>query len=112
MNKANDPFITQWNIDLTTRDAKEKYSSSIDFEKMKTIESQVSGYMRNNLSFSVFEVTTEENRLEMERLLIKTISADNSFKPSNDWLGNYSPIDKIRTFGLWLVNELKLSGED
>lgn len=112
LNKANDPFITQWNIDLTTRDAKEKYSSSIDFEKMKTIESQVSGYMRNNLSFSVFEVATEENRLEMERLLIKTISADNSFKPSNDWLGNFSPIDKIREFGLWLVNELKLPGED
>lgn len=62
--------------------------------------------MRSNLSFSFFEVATEENRLSMESLLIKTISACVDFKPSENWLGKFSPITKIRESGLWLVNEL------
>ena len=28
------------------------------------------------------------------------------FKPSDNWLGNYSPVKKISENGLWLVNEL------
>ena len=27
-------------------------------------------------------------------------------KPSENWLGSYSPNEKIRESGLWLVNEL------
>ena len=106
LNKDNDSFIKQWNLDLTTRVAKEKFSSSVDFEKLDKTEKIVSEYMRNNMSFSFFEVATEENRLEMERLLIRTISACVDFKSSENWLGNYSPISKIRKSGLWLVNEL------
>lgn len=109
LNKSNDSFLKQWEIDLTTKATKEKYLSSIDFEKLNYIEKQVSEYMRNNLSFSVFEVATEENRIEMEKLLIRTVSDEESFKPSADWLGNFSPIEKIRNSGLWLVNELSTS---
>lgn len=106
LNKKHDPFLSQWNIDLTTRDAKDKYSSTIDFEKMKNIESQVSEYMRNNLSFSVFEVATEENRHFMEKLLIERISAEKLFCASKDWLGNYSPEEKIGSSGMWLKQHL------
>ena len=108
LNKDNDPFQNQWNLDLTTKAAKEKYAASINSEKLFDTEKRVSDYMRQNLSFSVFEVATKENRLAMESLLIKTISACKDFKASDNWLGNSSPISKIRESGLWLVNELSL----
>lgn len=108
LNKSNDSFLKEWNLDLTTKAAKEKYSSLINYVKLQETEKKVSEYMRSNLSFSFFEVATEENRLAMESLLIKTISACEDFKPSKNWLGKSSPITKIRESGLWLVNELSL----
>lgn len=108
LNKSKDSFLDEWEIDLTPKTAKEKYSDLVNSEKLKATEKKVSAYMRNNLSFSFFEVVTEENRLAMEKLLIKTISACVDFKPSDNWLGNYSPVAKIRESGLWLVNELSL----
>ena len=111
LNKANDSFLEQWNLDLTTKAAKEKYAASINYEKLLDTEKRVSDYMRQKLSFSVFEVATKENRLSMESLLIKTISVCEDFKASDNWLGNSSPISKIRDSGLWLVNELSLQGE-
>lgn len=108
LNKSNDSFLKEWNLDLTSKAAKEKYSSLINYEKLQETEKKVSEYMRSNLSFSFFEVSTEENRLAMESLLIKTISACEDFKPSENWLGKSSPITKIRESGLWLVNELSL----
>ena len=42
LNKNSDPFIKFWEVDLTTREAKEKYNSSINFNYMKRIESQLS----------------------------------------------------------------------
>lgn len=108
LNKSKDSFLDEWEIDLTPKTAKEKYSDLVNSEKLKATEKKVSAYMRNNLSFSFFEVATEENRLAMEKLLIKTISACVDFKPSDNWLGNYSPVAKIRESGLWLVNELSL----
>lgn len=108
LNKENDSFLEQWNIDLTTKVSREKYSSDIDFAKLNQVEKEVSGYMRENFSFSVFEVLTKENRLEMESLLIKTISSCDDFSSSENWLGLHSPIEKIRKSGLWLVNELAI----
>lgn len=106
LNKNNDSFLICWEQDLTTREAKDTYSSSIDFEKMKRIENQVSEYMRNNLSFSVFEVATKENRHYMEKLLIERVSEEKLFSPSKDWLGNCSPEEKVRSSGMWLKQYL------
>lgn len=106
LNKDNDPFLTQWNIDLTTKENKEKYSSTIGFDKQKEVEDKVSDYLRNNTSFVVFEVTDKDQRLKFESRIISTISNCEDCKPSENWLGKYSPEDKIKKSGLWLVNEL------
>ena len=73
---------------------------------LQATEKRVSEYMRNSFSFAVFEVATKQNRIEMEELLIKTISADKSFKASANWLGNFSPEEKIRNSGMWLKQGL------
>ncbi|MBL3591833.1 MAG: hypothetical protein JMN24_18965 [gamma proteobacterium endosymbiont of Lamellibrachia anaximandri] len=106
LNQCNDPFLEHWELDLTTRKAKEKYSSLIDLDYQKSIEAQVSEFIQTNFSFCVFEVNSKEERLEIESRLISTVSWCEECKPSKAWLGNASPKNKIVESGLWLVNEL------
>lgn len=106
LNKENDSFLNQWELDLTTRANKEKYSKQIDFQKQQSIEKRVSEYIHNNFSFVVFEVLEKEQRLKIESRIISTVSNCTNCKPSENWLGLSSPKKKIKDSGLWLVNEL------
>ena len=106
LSKKDDSFLEQWNWDLTTRANKDKYSSLVDFEKQKFIEEEVSQYIKNNFSFAIFEVKSKTDRLNFESKLISTISLCKNCKPSNQWLGQSSPIQKIQESGLWLVQGL------
>lgn len=106
LQRVNDPFLSQWELDLTTRAAKEKYQTTIDLSYLRNVEKTVSDYMQNNLQFIVFEVLDKDIRLNLESKIISTISKCNDCEPSSNWLGLYSPKDKIRENGLWLVNEL------
>lgn len=106
LNKRNDPFLEHWELDLTTKRAKDRHSSLIDHDYKRQVESEVSQYIRNNFSFVAFEVENKAERLEIESKLISTVSLCDECKPSDNWLGNYSPKTKIVESGLWLVNEL------
>jgi len=106
LSKNKDNFLKQREIDLTTKDAKELYSTSIDFTKQREIEKEVTKLIQNNFSFVVFPVDDKDKRLEFESKIISTISLCEECKPSKKWLGNFSPKEKIRGSGLWLVNEL------
>lgn len=106
LNAQNDNFLEQWELDLTTKANKEKYSTQIDFEKQQSIEKKVSEYIHNNFSFVVFEVLEKEQRLRIESKIISTVSNCTDCKPSENWLGLSSPNQKIKDSGLWLVNEL------
>jgi hypothetical protein len=106
LNKDKDPFLKQWEIDLTTKHAKKLHSDSIDFTRQKETEKRVTKYIRDNFSFVVFQVDDKDKRLEIESKIISTVSSCNQCKPSAKWLGLFSPKEKIRKGGLWLVNEI------
>ena len=106
LNRDNDPFLQQWELDLTTSENKLKYTSQVDHLKKDRVEKQVSEYIRKNFSFVVFEIDDKDDRLELESKLISTVSLCNECRPSENWLGQYSPKRKIRESGLWLVNQL------
>lgn len=106
LNRAGDPFLQQWNWDLTTRRAKDAYGSLLDRHKQELVERQVSVYIQASFSFVVFEVADKSERLSLEAKVISTISWCDECKPSIAWLGLHSPEEKIRQSGLWLVNEL------
>ncbi|WP_261789077.1 hypothetical protein [Methanosarcina siciliae] len=115
LNRDKDPFLDQWEIDLTSRKAKKENAGLIDSEKQEETEKRVSQYIQKNFSFVVIEVEAQEKRLELESKIISTISLCDECGPSSDWLGLFSPKEKIRKSGLWLVNELfkePLSDED
>lgn len=106
LNRNKDPFLEQWERDLTAKDAKAKFLKLIDVEKQKEIEKVVTKYIQNNFSFIVFQIDDREKRLEFESKIISTISLCKECKPSKGWVGLFSPKEKIKESGLWLVNEL------
>ena len=115
LNKDKDQFLEKWELDLTTRNAKDRHSDSVDFEKQKEIEKRVTKQIQDNFSFVVFQIDEKDKRLEFEAKIISSVSLCENCKPSENWLGNFSPKEKIVKSGLWLVNELwktPLSDED
>ncbi|MDR0521726.1 MAG: DUF123 domain-containing protein [Planctomycetaceae bacterium] len=106
LNKNNDSFLKYWEIDLTTKAAKEKYLKEIDMEKQKRIEKEVTNYIQSNISFVVFGIDDQKDRSILEKSIISTISLCNKCKQSEGWLGNYSPKEKIMESGLWLEQGL------
>ena len=106
LHRAEEPFLEQWNWDLTTRKAKEAYGDLLDRHKQAAVEKQVTAYIQASFSFVVFEVVDKVERLSLEAKIISTISWCDDCRPSNAWLGLHSPEAKIRQSGLWLVNEL------
>ncbi|MCY2927437.1 MAG: hypothetical protein NT031_18775 [Planctomycetota bacterium] len=106
LNRADDPFLTQWNLDLLTRAAKNKHEGRIDWGRQGKIEEAVSAHIRVRCTFAVVEVGPQDRRLLLESRLISTVSLCEDCRPSGTWLGSSSPVEKIRESGLWLVNEL------
>lgn len=106
LNKDNDSFLKQWDIDLTTKKSREEHSHKIDFEKQKQIEKRVTSTIQERFSFVVFEVPDKSKRIKIETRIISTVSLCNQCAPSEKWLGLFSPKAKIRESGLWLVNGL------
>jgi hypothetical protein len=106
LNKKRDPYLSKWELDLTSRRSKEQYSSLIDKKKQREIEKEVTKYIQNNFSFVVFRVDAKEKRLRLESKIISTISLCKKCLPSKNWLGLFSPKEKIKEVGLWQVNEI------
>jgi hypothetical protein len=105
LQRGNDPFLTQWELDLTTKEAKEN-ASPVDIKRLAEVEKMVTEYMQKHFQLSVIEVKEKEDRVDLESKIISTISRCEECKPSANWLGLHSPREKIRESGLWLTNEL------
>jgi len=106
LRRANDPFVRQWEIDLTSHEAKLAYRSRVDPVKLHAIEDQVSVYIQSHISVVALSVETKDDRLLWEKRIIGTVSHCKECRPSTTWLGLHSPKLRIRKSGLWLVNEL------
>lgn len=107
LNKINNPYLDIWNCDSTSKENKIKYNHLIDKNFEQELEQQISQYIQDNISFSVFELNNKDKRLFWESKIISTLAAFPDIRPSDNWLGLFSPKDKILQYGLWQVNELK-----
>jgi hypothetical protein len=104
LNRDHDPFLPTWDLDRTSRLARETHI--IDLARQSAIEALVSKYIQEHFTFITFRVDNKTQRLGLESKMISTVSLCEECQPSTKWLGLCSPKDKIRTSGLWLVNEL------
>lgn len=107
LNRDDNPYLQIWDLDTTSQENKIKNRHLINKPFEKNLEKQISQYIQDNLSFTIFEVNTKDRRLFWESKLISTLSVYSDIKPSNNWLGHFSPKEKIRKYGLWQVNELQ-----
>lgn len=76
---------------------------------IKNIEKEVSTYMRENFSFVVFEVETEDERKKWEKKLISTLGQAGKkgiIKSSKNWLGKNSSNTNVKTSGLWQDDDM------
>jgi hypothetical protein len=62
LNRDYDPFLAQWELDLTTNEARRKYGGSVDRGKQAVVEQWVSGYIQKNFHFEVFGVESKEKK--------------------------------------------------
>jgi hypothetical protein len=106
LNKSHDPYLPMWELDMTTKLARDTHGKNVDAERQAEIEKQISNYMQKNFFFGVIRVDDKDKRLALESKIISTVSHCKECKPSKSWLGLSSPKEKIRVSGLWLVNEL------
>ncbi len=106
MARDGDPFLEQWDTDLTTRKARRQHRGTIDLEKQQQVERWVTGFIRRSFRFVVIGVRDSEARREWESRIISTVSRCRVCGPSPGWLGLHSPKDKIRESGLWQEQRL------
>ena len=106
LNKKNHPYLNFWELDITSKADKEKNFKLLDPDFESKIEKQISEYIQSDFSFCTFAIDSKENRLFWESKIVSTLAKATGIKPSSNWLGNYSPKDKIKISGLWQVNEL------
>lgn len=106
LNKENNPYLSLWELDITSRAEKEKNLKLLDRDFEKQMEKRISNYVQTNFSFCVFQIDTKDDRLFWESKIVSTLAKAIDIKSSENWLGNQSTKDKIRVSGLWQVNEL------
>ena len=105
LNKNDDQYLDIWSLDTSKSYNKDK----INQEKELKIEEDISDYLQNNITFVCLPVAVKEDRLRLEEALISLLNKSDDFYPDKNWLGKFSPIDKIRQSGLWLTQGLDAS---
>lgn len=107
LTRKSNPLFQQWEIDLTSRKAKDRYAVAVDSAAQQQMEQQVTRYMQSAFAFTIIPIEKKEQRLRLESALVSTVSRCEECGPSATWLGQFSPKLKIRESGLWQVNELR-----
>ncbi len=103
----DDPFLRQWEINLTTRAARERHTREIDHEHLQAVEQEVSDYLARSFTFVALPVVAKNDRATIKRGLLATVATCGDCHPSDQWLGRHHPDATLRQVGLWNVQGLK-----
>ncbi|WP_049255638.1 hypothetical protein [Neisseria bacilliformis] len=107
LNRDNNiELLTQWDLDLTDKKARDEWQSKIDTTALQAVEEQVSEYIQKSFSFAIIPVETEQERLYWKSRIIPTLACSPHFRPSENWLGRFATHSAIRESGMWLVQNL------
>jgi hypothetical protein len=110
--QAGDDYLQVWNRCFTTTATRLAFGHLRDIDKEKRLEAEVTRIIRETFSFRYIPVEGEERRMGgqgLEKALIGTVARCQACRPSSEWLGGHSPVEKVRESGLWLSHHLKAS---
>ena len=89
-----------------------KKINSLSFEKQKEFKAKrkiyenfVYEHIQENMSFVI--IPFDDHRLRMKNKILYTLSQFYHGKDFSSWLGNYSPNENIKNYGLWAEDYLK-----
>ena len=102
LGKRNDPFLKEWEKDHREL-IKAGLEETIDFERLREIEQEISAHITANMSFAVIEAESKLERLADELEMIATVARCADCAPSKNWLGLHHYNDKVRNSGLWNI---------
>lgn len=109
LNQMNDPYLSVWEIDFMKRINKEESGYLRNVEKERDIESRITQIIRGHFIFRFLLIEDQIKRIGekgLEKHLIGTVGRCQSCKPSKQWIGGNSPVNKIAESGLWQVQHL------
>lgn len=72
--------------------------------KCRPYNSKAKNYIKTSTNYTVIAVADPKMRDTMEKGLTATISLCSQCSPSSHWLGQYSPLGKVREGGLWQLD--------
>ena len=101
LHRNGDPYLRIWELDTSRKDVKEKYRYLIDKKKENELEEIISEYLKTNITFVCFPVNVEKERLRLEEGIISALNHTEDFHVSTNWLGLSSPVEEIKSSGLW-----------
>jgi hypothetical protein len=105
--KARDPFLSQWERDLTAKASRILHAGKVDKARLQEVEADVTRYMVDNFSFAALRFDSVTDRLDYEEALLSTIYHCPECGPSDSWLGKHHPTSVVlKTCGLWNVQSL------
>ena len=105
--KECDPFLAEWQLDLTSKASREMSGHKVDKARLKEVENEVTRYITENFSFSVLRFGSKVERLHCKKSLLSTIFHCSRCGPSETWLGNFHPSSIVRESGLWNMQGLR-----
>jgi hypothetical protein len=110
LNKQKDlDYLRVWEIDFTSNINRANHSYLRNIEKEKTIESQITELIRKRFYFRFISIEGQKKRMGkigIESKLIGTVTCCKLCKPSDYWLGKFSPKAQIKNGKLWLSQHL------
>lgn len=106
LNKDRDNYLETWNLNTSYKNVREQNKDKIDLLYQEHIEDRVSVYLKSNLTFTIFQVKNQADRIRIEEGIISSLNKCPDFKASSHWLGNYSIKTEIKNSGLWNIQGL------
>lgn len=98
LNQADDDYLKIWNM--------KKPGTLQDLQKQNYYQEKASQYLKNNMTFTVIHIEDAAIRKRLEGAVISTLCYTDDFFPSKNWLGRFSPEEKIRNSGMWVAQGL------
>jgi hypothetical protein len=115
INSSGSGYLDTWNTDFTPRRNRDERGHLRDIGYEKEIEEEITRTLRDKFSFRYIVLDDQEERMGsggLEARLIGTLARCRECKPSANWLGNSSPVRKIRESGLWVYQHVDAPGLD
>lgn len=106
LNKDNDSYLKIWNINFVKREKRECYGFMRNIDKERELEEKITRIIKERFSFRFIVLDDQMERNRLKSALIGTLAHCGLCRPSENWLGKYSPVSKIRESGLWLTQHL------